>query len=137
MVTTKNKTLADGKMHDFSLPPDNSHSPRLGFTYITLNSDDTQKLKNRLFILCQARKYKCKGDAWIGFGSLKHSKNIIDIVAFNDQKWLYDENLEKATKDWPKNKGRQKFIRLGRKIGPNEKCPCGSGIKYKKCCGKI
>jgi uncharacterized protein YecA (UPF0149 family) len=23
-----------------------------------------------------------------------------------------------------------------RKIGRNEKCPCGSGQKYKKCCGK-
>ena len=22
------------------------------------------------------------------------------------------------------------------KIGPNEKCPCGSGLKYKKCCNK-
>ena len=23
------------------------------------------------------------------------------------------------------------------KIGNNEKCPCGSGHKFKKCCGKI
>ncbi len=23
----------------------------------------------------------------------------------------------------------------GRRIGPNEKCPCGSGKKFKKCCG--
>ncbi len=23
-----------------------------------------------------------------------------------------------------------------RKIGRNERCPCGSGVKYKKCCGK-
>lgn len=23
-----------------------------------------------------------------------------------------------------------------RKIYPNEKCPCGSGKKYKYCCGK-
>ncbi|WP_300390609.1 SEC-C metal-binding domain-containing protein [Fusobacterium sp.] len=23
-----------------------------------------------------------------------------------------------------------------RKIGRNEPCPCGSGKKYKKCCGK-
>ncbi len=23
-----------------------------------------------------------------------------------------------------------------KKIGPNEPCPCGSGLKYKKCCGK-
>lgn len=22
------------------------------------------------------------------------------------------------------------------KIGPNDPCPCGSGLKYKKCCGK-
>jgi len=25
---------------------------------------------------------------------------------------------------------------LGRKIGRNEPCPCGSGMKYKKCCGR-
>jgi len=24
----------------------------------------------------------------------------------------------------------------GKKIGRNEPCPCGSGKKYKKCCGK-
>jgi SWIM/SEC-C metal-binding protein len=25
---------------------------------------------------------------------------------------------------------------VGTKIGRNEPCPCGSGKKYKKCCGK-
>lgn len=25
-------------------------------------------------------------------------------------------------------------VRKGRKIGPNEKCPCGSGKKFKQCC---
>ena len=29
------------------------------------------------------------------------------------------------------------FIRDGRKIGRNEACPCGSGKKYKQCCGKL
>jgi preprotein translocase subunit SecA len=29
------------------------------------------------------------------------------------------------------------FVRPGRKIGRNEPCPCGSGKKYKQCCGKI
>ncbi len=28
------------------------------------------------------------------------------------------------------------FKREGRKIGRNEPCPCGSGRKYKKCCGR-
>ena len=27
------------------------------------------------------------------------------------------------------------FVRKQPKIGPNETCPCGSGKKYKKCCG--
>ncbi len=29
----------------------------------------------------------------------------------------------------------QTFTRPGAKIGRNEPCPCGSGKKYKKCCG--
>jgi preprotein translocase subunit SecA len=28
------------------------------------------------------------------------------------------------------------FVRQGEKIGRNDPCPCGSGKKYKKCCGK-
>jgi preprotein translocase subunit SecA len=28
------------------------------------------------------------------------------------------------------------YRRSGRKIGRNEPCPCGSGLKYKKCCGR-
>ena len=27
-------------------------------------------------------------------------------------------------------------IRAGEKVGRNDPCPCGSGLKYKKCCGK-
>jgi preprotein translocase subunit SecA len=30
---------------------------------------------------------------------------------------------------------QQTVRRNGRKIGRNEPCPCGSGKKYKKCCG--
>jgi preprotein translocase subunit SecA len=27
-------------------------------------------------------------------------------------------------------------VRRGEKIGRNDPCPCGSGKKYKNCCGK-
>jgi SWIM/SEC-C metal-binding protein len=27
-------------------------------------------------------------------------------------------------------------VTVDKKIGRNEPCPCGSGLKYKKCCGK-
>jgi len=30
----------------------------------------------------------------------------------------------------------QKPIRREKKIGRNAPCPCGSGLKYKKCCGR-
>jgi uncharacterized protein YecA (UPF0149 family) len=31
---------------------------------------------------------------------------------------------------------QKQVIREGGKIGRNDPCPCGSGLKYKKCCGK-
>ena len=27
------------------------------------------------------------------------------------------------------------LTRRVKRIGPNDPCPCGSGLKYKKCCG--
>jgi len=27
-------------------------------------------------------------------------------------------------------------VRTGPKVGRNDHCPCGSGKKYKQCCGK-
>ena len=33
--------------------------------------------------------------------------------------------------------GRSPFVRDGRKVGRNEPCPCGSGKKYKQCCGRL
>lgn len=31
---------------------------------------------------------------------------------------------------------RMSRTQVGRKVGRNERCPCGSGVKYKKCCGR-
>jgi preprotein translocase subunit SecA len=45
----------------------------------------------------------------------------------------------KAMKMASRNEEDQKpktFKRDQKKIGPNDPCPCGSGIKYKKCHGK-
>lgn len=32
--------------------------------------------------------------------------------------------------------GTESYTRMQPKIGRNDPCPCGSGKKYKKCCGK-
>lgn len=35
-----------------------------------------------------------------------------------------------------KNYKESKIVRNENKVGRNDQCPCGSGKKYKKCCGK-
>lgn len=36
----------------------------------------------------------------------------------------------------PSEKKQTTYVRDGKKIGRNDKCPCGSGKKYKHCCGR-
>ena len=75
------------------------------------------------------RKYKAKSDEWMVFGSYAHSKNLIDSVAYNREKWEEDKHLEKLG-EVLLNKNPKKIVN---KAGRNEPCPCGSGKKYKKC----
>ncbi|WP_326911049.1 SEC-C metal-binding domain-containing protein [Sedimentibacter sp. MB31-C6] len=56
--------------------------------------------------------------------------------------WLYDMNEwnnifdDDKRKQIKKDYNRSKIVVKGEKIGRNDPCPCGSGKKYKKCCGK-
>ena len=56
--------------------------------------------------------------------------------------WLYNlpewENIfeEEKRKEIAKQQKRDKTIVKGPRVGRNDPCPCGSGKKYKKCCGK-
>jgi len=36
----------------------------------------------------------------------------------------------------PGPRSQETVRRDGKKIGPNDPCPCGSGKKFKKCCGR-
>ena len=47
-------------------------------------------------------------------------------------KILSEERREEIAKEYRKSK----TVVKGKKIGRNEACPCGSGKKYKNCCGK-
>lgn len=49
-----------------------------------------------------------------------------------------DAQLKKITDDWrTKEVARRRTMLSGKTdIGRNDPCPCGSGLKYKKCCGK-
>jgi preprotein translocase subunit SecA len=52
--------------------------------------------------------------------------------------WKYDSRLEKLTEKMVQPspvRGVEKGTILKRKVGRNQPCPCGSGMKYKKCHG--
>ncbi|MBS5065293.1 MAG: SEC-C domain-containing protein [Hungatella hathewayi] len=56
--------------------------------------------------------------------------------------WLYNlpmwEDIlpEEKRKELYKEQKKSGTIVKGPKVGRNDPCPCGSGLKYKKCCGK-
>lgn len=65
-------------------------------------------------------------------------KNMVDAKA----DWLYELPQwkeifsEEELKKFYKEQKESTTIRKPKKIGRNDPCPCGSGKKYKKCCGR-
>lgn len=65
-------------------------------------------------------------------------KNMVDAKAdwlYNLPAWdeIFDAETKHALYLEQKKSGT---VVVGKKIGRNDPCPCGSGKKYKKCCGK-
>ena len=65
-------------------------------------------------------------------------KNMVDAKAdwlYNLPAWdeIFDAETKHALYLEQKKSGT---VVVGKKIGRNDLCPCGSGKKYKKCCGK-
>ena len=72
------------------------------------------------------------------FDKEKLYKNMVDARAdwlYELPQWekIFDEETRKRLYLEQKQSGT---IRKGKKIGRNDPCPCGSGKKYKKCCGR-
>ena len=59
---------------------------------------------------------------------------------FKEHGWEYtielDEDEPEDIRDLEILLNTPKTVTIDKKIGRNEPCPCGSGMKYKKCCGK-
>ncbi len=74
----------------------------------------------------------------LAFDKEKLYKNMVDAKA----DWLYElpqwEKIfdEETRKRLYMEQKRSGTVRIGKKVGRNDPCPCGSGKKYKFCCGK-
>ena len=74
----------------------------------------------------------------LGFDKALLYKNMVAAEAdwlYNLEQWndIFDEETRKAL--YKEQKSSTTIVKEA-KIYPNDPCPCGSGKKYKKCCGR-
>lgn len=123
----------DGKHHDFTL----GISQGTGLT-IHCNSDSDKVASRSLRDHCLMRKYKERAETWFGLCIDPRSSDIkfgISLIGKSEGTEVISEDFPRPPSAKPEEsinlKTKQRFTK---KIGRNEKCPCGSGKKYKKCC---
>jgi hypothetical protein len=129
--------ISDRKHHDFTL------GIREGNTGLTIhcNDDRTSISVPRLEDYCERRKYSSKANTWFGI-CIGTRTPILRFGISKEYEWVQSSEMDEVVKDMknPQILHSQKRInfktqtRKSKKIGRNEKCPCGSGKKHKKCC---
>lgn len=126
-------TLArkDGENHDFTIGVEDNSAGLTVHCGSLPNAEAVDKLRYH----CELRKYVHRTENW--FGLVVRSSDGLPKFGVNlKYPWKHDEAMEAATKGMPKeNRLRDRAAGTGRrKTDRNEPCPCGSGLKYKKCC---
>ena len=125
------KTRRDGKVHDITICLGDS-----GFT-AHCNDQPVAMAAEALRRDCEGRKYTEKAASW--FGVCLGSKDArMRFGVSLDYPWQQDTNLDQATRQLPRPAPNVKVAMhqtaAKRRVGRNEPCPCGSGLKHKKCC---
>ena len=74
----------------------------------------------------------------LGFDKALLYKNMVAAEAdwlYNLEEWnaIFDEETRKEL--YKEQKSSTTIVK-GQKVYPNDPCACGSGKKYKKCCGR-
>lgn len=128
------KTQLDGKRHDVTLA---SSKPPVGVCF-HCNPASSPEAVSVLEIHCAKRKYRERAAQWFGV-----SVNPDGQVQFGftlDFPWEPSKELDRLTENMkpasPVRDVLSQYVKeVSRmKVGRNEPCPCGSGLKYKKCC---
>lgn len=99
----------------------------------------------------QATEDWSKNSIWHGLQIIQTEKGkeddeegVVEFKATYTRKQIRDVHHEmayfkKINGEWLYSAGQLKtetVVREGAKVGRNDPCPCGSGKKYKKCCGR-
>ncbi|MBX9468179.1 MAG: SEC-C domain-containing protein [Rhizobium sp.] len=84
---------------------------------------------------CRLKKYDLKAERWYGLLIRPDDFRIRHALVLNEP-WKQNYAMDKVVAEMPR-RAPLRLEAVGRpskKVGRNELCPCGSGLKYKKCC---
>ena len=130
------KTRLDGQIHDVSFPISRHNT---GVTFVSLGPPLTtsrrQDLERQFNLVALARKHKSRADEWLGLASVPGSARAFDMIWYSKEPWQPDSELDELVGLMLKP---GTFVKAdGLKVGRNDPCPCGSGLKFKRCHDKL
>ena len=129
------RTRADGKVHDVTF----AYKEGSGIT-IHCTDEPVHVAGPRLESYCGLRKYEQKAKEWFGLCMGSKGPEVRFGVSLV-YPWVIDLAMDKKTRGMkapmPTDQVIQEVLTgrdKAKKVGRNDPCPCGSGLKYKKCC---
>lgn len=128
------KTRHDGNRHDVTLA---SSKPPGGISF-HCNPRPSPEAIAVLESYCTKRKYQQRAAQWFGVSVSPDGQVQFGVTL--DFPWEVSAEMEQLTVDMkPATRVRDvlpQYLRevSRQKLGRNDPCPCGSGLKYKKCC---
>jgi uncharacterized protein YecA (UPF0149 family) len=89
-------------------------------------------------IRARMEHYRAKAKTTVSIGINQNSDRAFEVAQWLEGEWEYEEELEEMLKvDREKPRHLIPSANL-KKPGRNDPCPCGSGVKFKRCCiGRI
>jgi hypothetical protein len=111
----------DGRSHNFIMSL--RSAPATG-VLVHSNRDTVDVAWRNLHSHCENRKYFHKAEGWFGICVDPQSKKLRFGIALQFT-WKQDPAMDRRTNSL--------YGEDAPKVGPNSRCPCGSGKKYKQC----
>lgn len=128
----------DMSKHDFSLA--------MGGEGLTVHTsyEGPREVRESLEMHVEARKYACRADRWFGL-FLDPADGLPQVGLILKFPWEEDPLRAELAGHLPNESPRIALpasldglvrARPRRRLGRNDRCFCGSGLKFKKCCGQ-
>jgi hypothetical protein len=123
----------DGEDHNFTLL---SRDGSTGFTCAVSTGARDASFWPDLTKYCKMKKYQTRYRKWVllALDCEQPEDRRVDFEVFEGE-WAADPELERAVQRHSRGK-LETAQRTGVRPGRNDPCPCGSGKKYKRCCGR-